>query len=145
MRKIQGVVFAAALSLMFGACGGAGTAAVRGASGENVGAALTSIFSSQDQGALMMKQSIPYQLVSLMVSEAKATTIAAGPTSCDVSNTPSDVVMDLAVASGIYGVPTTGSDTCDVADENCVTLTESDGCESGGTYAAFTVATHEMT
>lgn len=124
---------------ILGACSsgtGGGTSTGSSSANGTVGAAVGSIFASEgDNASLQSRRSLPLRLVALLVEEAHAD--GEGPTSaCDIASSsegPDDVSTSATVTAGSYGV---------TGDE--VTVTAADGCDQGGDYASFTVASHTM-
>ena len=151
MKNVKLGILSALLALLLGACGSGSTntnddstngntstsdTSSVGAAQENVGAAVGSLFGNKNQASL--SRSIPYRLVSLMIREANAATAELPFSVCGIiDQAPKDVGASNSVTAGTYGIANNAADF--------VSLTEKDGCDQGGNYASFHIASHSMT
>lgn len=141
MERTKLGILIISLALSLGACGGNGDETPTATSGgENIGAAVGSLFGSEEQASLTIKRSIPYRLVTLMVREAVAqeTGPQTGPMSaCDAIGNEEGIAMSRSVEAGTYGI--------EGSEGNFVTLAAADGCDQDGDYMSWTVSSHSMT
>lgn len=145
MKTLNHITLVALTALFITACGSASSTGDNnepsdtdtpsaGSGTENVGAAIGSIFGGDEASAsLSRKNRILARLADLFVREAMAAKRQMTSACDQLDGPPDDVVVGATVEPGTYGM--TG---------NSVDLEASDGCDQGGEYATFDVASHSL-